>query len=83
MSLVTSGEFDDCRRWIKKKRNKGNTWDSLLFAGKATEQALENFLNNKKDEDDWPPTMSVELWKKDAAGAKCSWQRKISCVQSA
>ena len=64
MSLLTSVEFDDCRRWIKKKRNKGNTWDSLLFAGKATEQALENFLNNKKDEDDWPPTMSVELWKK-------------------
>ena len=77
MSLLTSVEFDDCRRWIKKKRNKGNTWDSLLFAGKATEQALENFLNNKKDEDDWPPTMSVELWKKLVLEMEESERKKV------
>lgn len=77
MSLLTSVEFDDCRRWIKKKRNKGNTWDGLLFAGKATEQALENFLNNKKDEDDWPPTMSVELWKKLVLEMEESERKKV------
>ena len=45
MSLITAVEYDECRRWIKKRRNKGLSWASLLLAGKNSEDELEDALS--------------------------------------
>ena len=63
MTLITAVEYDECRTWIKKKRNKGMSWDALLLAGKRSEKELGEFLKNKVDEDDWPSSVNVEFWK--------------------
>lgn len=77
MSLVTAVEYDECRRWIKKRRNKGVSWDSLILAGKDSEDELEHFLKNAIDDYDWPPTMSVALWKQLVIALEESERKKI------
>lgn len=61
MSVFDNPKYDDARRWIQKKFEKGVSWDVIRLACKDTEEALKKFLINKSDEDDWPE-MSVSEW---------------------
>ena len=77
MSLITAVEYDECRSWIKKKRNRGMSWDALLLAGKGSEVELGEFLANKIDEDDWPISVNVDFWKQLVHAMEESERKKI------
>lgn len=62
MSRYDSPSFDDCRRWIQKKRERGISWEDLQLACKQSEGRLLEFLSTRREEDDWP-VMSVAEWK--------------------
>ncbi len=61
MGLFDSPKYDDPRRWIQQKRSKNRTWDYIRMAGKANASGLQEFLENRVIEDDWP-VMSVSDW---------------------
>jgi hypothetical protein len=77
MGVLTSIEYDDCRKWIKRKRNKNISWENLQFACKLDRGSLEDFLKNKIEEDDWPEQMNVELWVQLVAEMQEAESRKL------
>lgn len=56
-------EYDDCRKWIQKKRDKKIGWSVISMAEKGDEHELELFLERRQCEDDWP-SLDVYSWKK-------------------
>lgn len=53
--------YDDCRGWIRKRREqKSWSWDKLLLAGKDSEEKLKKFLDTKAEDDDWE--INIEDW---------------------
>jgi len=62
MALITSVEYDDCRKWMKKKRNRKVAWDEIRLACKENKSELADFLKCRIDEDDWPADLNVEIW---------------------
>ena len=77
MSLLTDVKYDACRTWIKRKRNKGNTWESISFAGKESEQELKQFLKTRIEDDDWPEEVNVDLWKQLVEAMEVAEKKKI------
>ena len=63
MSILTDVEFDNCRKWIRSKHNKGKSWEELRLACKSSDEELEEFLETRIDEDDWPSSLNISLWK--------------------
>ena len=57
-------EFDKPRTWIKGKRDKGKDWDDIQLGCKKDEKGLMQFLEEEKEDNDWPESMSVDEWKK-------------------
>ena len=55
-------KYDDCRKWIQKKREKKVDWSVIELAGMDNEQELESFLERRAREDDWPP-LQAYAWK--------------------
>ena len=53
--------YDDLRKWIQKKREKGSSWDEIKLACKADIQKLSQFLRTRVDEDDWPE-VTIDEW---------------------
>lgn len=62
MSKYDAPSYDDCRRWIQRKRERGSSWDDLRLACKDSVNGLIAFLETRKEEDDWPE-FSVDEWK--------------------
>lgn len=62
MAKYDNPAYDDCRRWIQKKREKGIAWDILRLACKTADDSLERFLKSRRIEDDWP-VLTTEEWK--------------------
>ena len=62
MSKYDNPCFDDCRKWIQKKRERGASWQNLQLACKHSEEELNAFLSSRAVEDDWPD-LSVDEWK--------------------
>ena len=62
MSQYNSPIYDETRRWIQKKRERGISWADLRYACKSTDSALGEFLRVRQIEDDWPP-LSTDAWK--------------------
>lgn len=48
--------------WIKKERNKGKSWEEILFASQSTDDGLRAFLQSASTFFHWPQ-LSVEDWK--------------------
>lgn len=46
-------QYDDCRNWIMKGRDKGVSWEDLKYARKGSLEGLRKFLAYKADEDYW------------------------------
>lgn len=61
MGKYDSPIFDDPRKWIQKKHDKGVEWDSIRLACKENVLQLSSFLKQRVQEDDWP-SFSVEEW---------------------
>lgn len=77
MNFINNVEYDACRQWIKRKRNKGNTWESICFACKKSEQELKQFLTDRIEEDDWPEKINVDLWKQLVEAMEEAEKKKI------
>ena len=77
MSLVTDVKYDLCRTWIKRKRNNGNTWESIYLAGKNSEQELKQFLKAQIEDNDWPEEVNVDLWKQFVEAMEEAEKKKI------
>ena len=63
MSKLYDVIFDQCKTWVKKKRNKGVSWEELKYACKNNEKGLNDFLEARKEDDDWPEELDAILWK--------------------
>lgn len=59
--LMIEEEYNDCRIWINKAREKKKTWDEILYACKENDEGLKDFIKDKRDDDFW--TINVEEWK--------------------
>ena len=68
MGKYDTPKYDEPRRWIQKKFEKGEHWDNLRKACKENDDKLTLFLEDRVIEDDWPP-MTIEEWK--ALVAEC------------
>ena len=53
--------YDDCRKWIQKKLEKGMSWESIRLACKSDISGLTSFLKSHEEEDEWPH-LSVDDW---------------------
>ena len=61
MAKYDNPKFDDCRRWIQKKSEKGIAWSEIRLACKPSVSALVTFLRDRSIDDDWPQ-MTVDEW---------------------
>ena len=61
MSKYDFPTYDDCRKWIQKKQEKGADWASIRLACKNDTAGLAQFLKTRAEEDDWP-VLSVDEW---------------------
>lgn len=61
MSKYDSPIYDDCRKWIQKKQEKGIEWAAIRLACKNDTAGLAHFLKTRSEEDDWP-VLSVDDW---------------------
>lgn len=61
MSKYDIAIYDDCRKWIQRKSEKGISWDEIELACKKDRKDLIKFLQNREEEDDWP-SLTVEEW---------------------
>lgn len=61
MSKYDAPLYDECRRWIQRRAEKGIAWEEIRMACKSDIHALQNFLNNRIEEDDWP-NITVDDW---------------------
>ena len=59
--LMIEEEYNDCRIWINKAREKKRTWNEILYACKENDEGLKNFIKDKRDDDFW--TINIEEWK--------------------
>ena len=61
MSKYDSPIYDDCRKWIQKKQEKGIEWAAIRLACKNDTAGLAQFLKTRSEEDDWP-VLFVDDW---------------------
>lgn len=54
-------KYDDCRKWIRKAREKCLSWEKIFLANKANDEELKEFLHHKMEDDFWE--VNVEDWK--------------------
>lgn len=80
---VFSTELDDCRRWIKKKREKNISWEELKLACKKDENGLSSFLKMRKEEDEWPEELDNNLWKELVSNMEDADERRIENYKAA
>ena len=71
-------EFDQCKDWAKRKRNKNVSWDEIMYACKGDSDGLNRFLESRKEEDDWPEELNEEVWLKMINDLKEAEEKRIS-----
>ena len=62
MSNFEAIQYDVARAWINRKRQNKVDWNLLLLACKSSEEELLRFLQNQKEDNDWPD-ISIDDWK--------------------
>ena len=61
MGKYDAPAYDDCRKWIQKKHEKGIDWPEIRMACKNSVSALSSFLSEHAEEDEWPE-LSADEW---------------------
>ena len=59
--LLIEEEYNACRIWINRAREKKKTLEEIFFGCKDDENALLTFIQSKMDDDFW--TITCEEWK--------------------
>lgn len=62
MGMFDNPVYDESRRWIQRKFENGNSWDSIKMACKGSNDELVDFLTARISEDNWP-TFSIDDWR--------------------
>lgn len=61
MSKFDSPKYDECLKWIQRKRDGGMSWESIRMAGKDSIVKLSAFLKQSTEDYDWP-ALTVDEW---------------------
>ena len=61
-NVLVNVEYDECRKWIRNKRDRQIPWEELKYACKGNIEGLRSFIKTKQEDDDWPINFSVEMW---------------------
>ena len=77
MDYIFSPRYDECRNWIRKIRAKGVSWNEIKYANKTDVDGLRDFINNRIEEDFWPPEITVEMWFEMVESEKRSEEESI------
>ena len=62
MQELNSPEFDRCKQWIKNQRDHKIDWEKIKVARKKSEESLQDFLQEKIEEEFWPEVLDCQLW---------------------
>lgn len=62
MTNINIPQYDDCRKWIRRARERKLDWDSIMLASKADEKQLKEFLEQQILNSFWPSDIDVETW---------------------
>lgn len=81
MSKLYDVIFDQCKTWVKKKRSKGVSWEELKYACKNNEEGLNDFLEARKEDDDWPEELDTILWKELIDELEDAEKRRLHLVE--
>lgn len=54
--------YDYPRKWINSSRERGISWDSIIYARKKDDAGLKSFLENQEDLNFWP-SLTINDWK--------------------
>ena len=69
--------YDDCRRWIKRARERGKTWDFISYGGRQDDTGLKMFLEDNY----WDDFATVDDWKNIVELEKNNEQRNHDFVE--
>ena len=69
---LNSPRYDSPRLWMKKKHNRGMTWDEL--ATNPVAKPLAEFLKEREEEDEWPQ-MTAVMWEALVRNLE-EWEKK-------
>ena len=58
-SELYSPVYDLPREWMKKKRNRGMSWEEIAFH--PVSYSILEFLKRHEEEDEWP-ALDAEMW---------------------
>ena len=61
MAKYDNPQYDECRRWIQRKNERGIAWSEIRLACRKDITALANFLKERVADDDWP-VLTVDEW---------------------
>lgn len=59
---ITTPLFDKCRFWIRETREKGYTWEEIMYARQSNDEKLTEFLQSQIDFSFWPNELTKEVW---------------------
>lgn len=62
MANINLPNYDPCRSWIKKRRDRNVSWEVIQYAQRADQQQLDAFLTYQKDFEYWPADLDVSVW---------------------
>ena len=54
--------YDYPRKWINSSRERGISWDSIIYARKEDDAGLKSFLEIQEDTNFWP-SLTIDDWK--------------------
>ena len=61
MAKYDNPQYDECRRWIQRKNDRGIPWPDIRLACRKDIGALASFLKERVADDDWP-LLTVDEW---------------------
>ena len=71
--------FQLAHEWMLRKLNRGMTWAGLMLCGKTSEDACQDFLDGREEDDDWP-RLSVAEWQEFVTYYRQLEEESQSCI---
>ena len=59
---INSIDYDDVRSWIHKARQKGSSWQEIIYGCEGNTDGLNEMIQMQVRFNGWPKNMSPELW---------------------
>lgn len=62
MANINLPDYDQCRTWIKKRREHHIPWSKINYAQRDSENELKHFLEYMKENEFWPDDLDMTVW---------------------